>query len=105
MTDIQDSRVARKKQATNKNNSKKGSKKSIFKKIFLSLVTICFLAAIGVGILFYTWIKDAPKIEAKLLKDPISSKILDKDGNLYTEVGAQSRDFIAFKDIPKQMVN
>ena len=56
----------------------------------------------GVGTFAYL-VKDTPKLDPKLLKDPISSKVLDKDGELISEVGSENREYVNYKDIPKQV--
>ena len=56
----------------------------------------------GVGT-FAFLVKDTPKLDPKLLKDPISSKVLDKDGELISEVGSENREYVNYKDIPKQV--
>ncbi|MGG3469614.1 PBP1A family penicillin-binding protein [Neobacillus pocheonensis] len=91
-------------QATGKQNEKAKKKSGgIFKKIFLSLVVLGIVGILaGVGTFAYL-VKDAPKLDPKLLKDPIPSKVLDKDGKLITEVGAVKREYVNYKDIPKQM--
>lgn len=83
-------------------SQKKGKKKTggLFKRIFLILVTIGIIGIIAGGATFAYFISDAPKLDEKLLRDPVSSKIFYDDGKLLTEVGAE-RDFVAYEDIPK----
>ncbi|MCL6571624.1 MAG: PBP1A family penicillin-binding protein [Bacillus sp. (in: Bacteria)] len=94
-----------------KKNQPKGKPKtkkksgSLVKKIFLTLVVLGIVGLlVGVGT-FAFLVKDAPKLDPKLLKDPISSKILDKDDKLFTEVGAVNREYVNYKDIPKLVEN
>jgi penicillin-binding protein 1A len=84
---------------------KKGKKKTagLWKKVFLSLVIIGLIGAIAGGVTIAMIIKDTPKLDEELLKDPVSSKILDKDGKVITEVGAVNRDYVVYDDIPKLM--
>ncbi|MBU8916211.1 PBP1A family penicillin-binding protein [Neobacillus sp. 114] len=97
----------RKKQQSNdkarpKAKAKKGG---MAKKIFLSLIVLCFVGLLaGVGTFAYL-VKDTPKLDPKLLKDPIPSKILDKDGELISEAGSVNREYVTYKDIPKQVEN
>lgn len=46
------------------------------------------------------FISDAPKLDEKLLKDPVTSKILDENGKLLAEVGTENRDYVNYEDIP-----
>ncbi|WML40338.1 PBP1A family penicillin-binding protein [Neobacillus sp. OS1-2] len=97
----------RKKLQSNSKGKPKVKKKSggLFKKIFLSLVVLGIVGILaGVGTFAYL-VKDAPKLDPKLLKDPIPSKILDKDQKLITEVGAINREYVNYKDIPQVLEN
>ncbi len=46
------------------------------------------------------FISDAPKLDDKLLKDPVTSKILDENGKLLAEIGKENRDYVNYEDIP-----
>nr|WP_263325939.1 penicillin-binding protein 1A [Neobacillus sp. Marseille-Q6967] len=96
------SREERRKKLQSKGKQKSKKKpSSIVKKVFLSLLILGVIGILaGVGTFAY-FVKDAPKLDPKLLKDPISSKILDKDGELITEVGSVNREYVNYKDIPK----
>lgn len=96
------SREERRKQLTDKKNQKGKSKSGgLAKKIFLSLIALGIVGMLTGVATFAYLVKDVPKLDPKLLKDPISSKILDKDGNTIAEVGAENREYVAYKDIPK----
>ncbi len=106
MSDQYKTREERRKQlndAGKQNKQQKSQKKSLsmFKKILLSLVALGIVGMLAGVASFAYLVKDAPKLDPKLLKDPVSSKILDKDGNLIAEVGAANREYVAYKDIPK----
>lgn len=92
----------RKQQANSKQKGKKkGRGKVTIKRIFLTLVAIGIVGLLtGVGTFAYM-VKDAPELDEKLLKDPISSEIYDKDKKLITEIGAEKRDYVDYEDIPK----
>ena len=97
------SREERRKKLQQSKGKKQAKKKpsGIVKKIFLSLVALGIIGILaGVGTFAYL-VKDTPKLDPKLLKDPISSKIVDKDGELITEVGSVNREYVNYKDIPK----
>ncbi|WP_066061064.1 PBP1A family penicillin-binding protein [Neobacillus soli] len=106
MSEHYQSREERRKKLQSKGKPKTKKKSGgLFKKIFLGLVVLGIVGILaGVGTFAYL-VKDAPKLDPKLLKDPISSKILDKNEKLITEVGAVNREYVNYKDIPKQVEN
>lgn len=71
------------------------------KKLIGVLFVFFFIICIGVGILFLTYIQSAPPLDPKLLKDPISSKVYDMNGELIVELGQEKRTRITYQDIPK----
>ncbi len=83
MAEQYQSREERRKKLQAKGKQKAKKKPAgIVKKIFLILVALGIIGILtGVGT-FAFLVKDAPELDPKLLKDPISSKILDKDGEL-----------------------
>ncbi|MFD2445821.1 transglycosylase domain-containing protein [Bacillus sp. CGMCC 1.16607] len=103
MSEKYQSREDRRKKLSNQN--KKGKKKSagLWKKVFLSIVIIGLIGVIAGGVTVAMILKDTPKLDEKLLKDPVSSKILDKNGEVVTELGAVIRDYVEYDDIPKLM--
>jgi penicillin-binding protein 1A len=103
MSEQYKSREERRKQLNNAKTSQKGKKKSmgLAKKIFLSIIALGIIGMLAGVATFAFLVKDTPKLDPKLLKDPIASKVLDKDGELITQVGAANREFVAYKDIPK----
>lgn len=93
-------RGERRKQSESQKKGQKKPKKMI-KRIFLILVTIGMIGLLaGVGTFAY-YISDAPKLDESLLKDPIASKLYDKDKDLLAEVGLENRDFVNYEEIPK----
>lgn len=91
--------AAQEKRNANKKNIKKP--KSLMKKILLSIMIIGIVCLVGgIGTLAY-FISDAPKLDEKLLRDPIASKIKTVDGELIAELGKENRDYINFEDIPE----
>jgi penicillin-binding protein 1A len=97
------SREERRKKLQQSKGKQKTKKKpsGVVKKIFLSLVALGIVGILaGVGTFAYL-VKDTPKLDPKLLKDPISSKILDKNEELIAEVGSENREYVNYKDIPK----
>ncbi len=106
MSDQYQSREERRKKLQSKGNPKPKKKSGgLVKKIFLALVALGIIGILaGVGTFAYL-VKDAPVLDPKLLKDPIPSKILDKDDKLITEVGAVNREYVNYKDIPQVVEN
>lgn len=100
-------REERRRQQAAKNKKPKGKKanKGMFKKIFLTLIALGIIGMLTGIATFAFMIQDTPKLDESLLKDPISSKIYDKDKELVTEVGSQNRDYVAYEDIPKLVEN
>lgn len=97
-------RGERRKQAqAQKKSHKKSDKKpkTLLKRIFLTLVAIGIIfLLVGVGTFAY-YISDAPKLDEGLLKDPVASKIYDKDKTLLAELGRENRDYVNYEDIPE----
>ncbi|MGP7816029.1 PBP1A family penicillin-binding protein [Niallia sp. 01092] len=91
-----------KKKSTSKKN-KNG--KQIFKKIFLTLITIGIIGMIGGAITFGIMVKGAPKLDEATLKDSISSTFYDSEGKPIAKVGAVNRDYVDYKDIPDLVKN
>jgi penicillin-binding protein 1A len=105
------SRIERRRIQEQQKNASKGQKgkkqgKSVWKKIFficLTLGLVMILAGIGA----FAWIiKDAPKFDETLLKDPLSSEIYAADEKtLIAEVGKEKRDDITIDQIPDVLKN
>ena len=73
----------------------------MLKRIFLTLVTIGIIClVVGVGVSAY-YVSGAPKLDEKLLKDPVASTIYDKNKTVLAEVGKENRDYVNYEDIPK----
>ncbi|MDM5222224.1 PBP1A family penicillin-binding protein [Peribacillus sp. NJ11] len=103
MAEKYNTREERRKQSqTQKKGPKNGPKKptNMLKRIFLILVTIGIIGLVAGGAAMAYFISDAPKLDEKLLKDPVTSKILDENGKLLAEVGTENRDYVNYEDIP-----
>lgn len=85
------------------NKRKKGTKHSIWKKIFLSLVGLIALALVSGALLFFFYASQAPEVKRTDLVDAVPTQFLDKDGNLFKELGAnaQNRDLVDVEGIPQ----
>lgn len=101
MSEKYQSREARRKQLSDQKKKGKQKPAGLWKKVFLSIFIIGLIIGLAGGITVAMIIKDTPELDEALLKDPVSSKILDKDGNVIDEVGAVIRDYVVYEDIPK----
>ena len=105
MTDKTRSREERRKQLKNEKSKKTKKKSGWFKKIMLTLLFLIVAGLIaGIGLFAY-YVSSAPELDESLLKDPVSSKIYDSEGNLITEVGVENRDYVTFDEIPEVIVD
>ena len=106
MTDKTRSREERRKQLQNEKSKKTKKKKGgWFKKTMLAFLILIIAGLVGGIGLFAYYVSSAPELDEALLKDPVSSKIYDADGNLITEVGIENRDYVTFDEIPDTVVN
>src|SRR4051794_31575423 len=98
MSDNINSRTGRREKDKANRNNKKGSKPTgtinIIKKIFLVLVLIGFAGLLGGAGLFAYYASSAPALDEDLLKDPLSSEILDVHGNVFMKSGVEKREFV-----------
>lgn len=105
MAEKYQSREERRKQQSKPKNKGKKKASGTFKRIFLILIALGIAGMLlGAGA-FAFMVKDAPKLDEKLLKDPISSQIYDMENNFIVDVGSENRDYVAYEDIPKLVEN
>lgn len=84
-----------------KTKQKKKSGKSIFKRIVIAAGIFALLCLAGGAATFAYYAKSAPKLDKKLLSDPITSEVYDKNDKLFATLGgAENRDYIEFDQIP-----
>lgn len=82
------------------NGGKKPKKKRILLKLFLGLVLLGILGLLaGLG-LFWSYAKDAPKLEDDKLSATVSSKLYDANNEVFEELGAEKREIIKPTDVP-----
>ena len=76
MAEQYQSREERRKKLQSKGKNNKGKKKSggLVKKIFLTIIALGIIGMLAGVATFAYLVKDAPKLDPKLLKDPIASK-------------------------------
>ncbi|WAA13730.1 penicillin-binding protein 1A [Fervidibacillus halotolerans] len=94
-----------KRKASRKRKQPKKSVKQMMKRIFLTLLVLGFVMLVAGITTFAVMIQDAPEFDPEKLKDPVSSKIYDKDNQLITELGTEKRDLVTFDEIPKSLKN
>jgi penicillin-binding protein 1A len=84
--------------------AKKTSKKKpkgLFKKLLLTLLVICIIGMVSGAATFAYFISTAPKIDEGALKDPLSTVVKDRNGDVVVELGKENREFVPFEEIPK----
>ena len=105
MSDNINSRAARRKnveaERTRKKSKKPNNAKNIIKKVVLALVIIGFAGLLGGAGLFAFYASSAPDLDENLLKDPLSSELLDINGDVFMKSGIEKREFVPYADIPQ----
>jgi penicillin-binding protein 1A len=82
---------------------KKPKKKRILLKIFLGLVLLGIIGLLaGLG-LFWSYAKDAPKLDDEKLSATVSSKLYDINNEVFEELGAEKREMIKPTDVPQTL--
>jgi penicillin-binding protein 1A len=109
MAEDYQSRIERKKikeqQKRVSKQNKKPAKQFWRKSLYICLTIGIVMMLVGIGTFFWI-IKDAPKFDETLLKDPLSSKVYASDGKtVIAEVGTEKRDNISIKQIPDVLKN
>ena len=89
------------KQSTNNKKKQDNRAGAFIKKLFLLLLTLGIIGMIVGAVSFFILIKDAPPLDETLLKDPLSSKVYDMDGNKIAELGQEKRTYVSYDEIPK----
>lgn len=84
------------------NKKKRGG---IFRKIIVAILLLGIIGVIAGAATFFAMISDAPKIDDAMLKDPLSSKIYDKNGNKIAELGINRRTYANYDEIPESVKN
>lgn len=107
MSDQTKSRAARRQQLEAEKKRGKNKKKknggNIIKKVILGIVVLGIAMLIGGAGLFAFYASSAPDLDESLLKDPLTSHIADRNGNVFMKFGAENREFVPYDQIPEQM--
>lgn len=97
-------RSTNKKSTTNQRKKRKtGKRGSIWKKVLLSAAGLIALAFLAGAVVFFFYASQAPEVRRTDLVDAIPTQILDKDGTIVKELGAnaQNRDLVDVDGIPQ----
>ena len=108
MSDNINSRTERrKKQVTVKTERQKQPQrkfpKELWKKILLGIAALFLIVLVGGVSLFAYYASTAPDLDEELLKDPLTSNFLTKDGDIFMKFGAEKREFVPYDEIPDQL--
>ncbi|MGN7479227.1 transglycosylase domain-containing protein [Solibacillus silvestris] len=95
--------IKRERQLKNKSKKTKTSAGKWIKRIVLTIVLVGVLGLLSGAALFGYYVSKAPELDEELLKDPISSEFYDVNGELFATIGAETRQYVKYEDIPKQM--
>lgn len=82
---------------------RKTSKGSVFKKIFLGLLSLFLIVGIAASIFVFTIIKSGPKLDINKLEDSRSSEIFASNGDLIYELGEKKRETVEVEDTPQAL--
>ena len=76
-----------------------------FKRIVLTIVLLGVVGFASGAALFGYYVSKAPDLDEELLKDPVSSEFYDVNGELFATIGAETRQYVKYEDIPQQMID
>ncbi|PRY84161.1 transglycosylase domain-containing protein [Alkalibacterium olivapovliticus] len=99
------SRKDYKKKKTDKQPEKKGNAGKWIKRTILTLFTLVLVAVIAGGLLFVYYAASAPEMTEDDLLGTFSSELVDKDGEVFYTLGAESRNFANPDEFPEVMIN
>jgi penicillin-binding protein 1A len=97
------SRGQRRKELEKQKKSKKTSTAGWLKRIIVACFIIGLAGLLFGGGLFAFYASSAPELDEESLKDPISSEFYDINGEVFATIGSESRDYVNYEDIPKEM--
>ncbi|MFC0014648.1 MULTISPECIES: transglycosylase domain-containing protein [Allobacillus] len=86
-----------------KKQQNKKKKKFSWKKLFISLLIVGLLGTVVVVAVAISFISDAPSLDAEQLEDPLSTTIVDRNGEFVAELGAEKRRKITYEDLSPLM--
>ena len=103
MSEKANSRGQRRKELEKQKKSKKTSTSGWLKRIIVACFIIGLAGLLFGGGLFAFYASSAPELDEESLKDPISSEFYDINGDVFATIGSESRDYVNYEDIPKEM--
>src|SRR5690606_25339554 len=78
------------------------TKKGLAKRILTVLAIILLIMFIVGTVTVFAMLRGTPELNPELLKDPVSSTILDKDDEeIATMSGAENREVVSIQEIPE----
>ncbi|TFE03052.1 PBP1A family penicillin-binding protein [Jeotgalibacillus salarius] len=108
MADYKSREEKRNAQKASKKTSKKTTKKkkgSIFKKIIITVLIVGLAGLLFGGGLFAYYASQAPELNEEDFVDPITTEILDVNGDVFARIGAENREFVDYNEIPPLVEN
>lgn len=105
MSEQKSTRGQRRKQQQEQKKKQTKPAKLWLKRILIAVLAIGLVGLITGGSVYAYYASTAPDLDEELLKDPISPKLLDANGEEFATVGSESREYISYEEIPQQMEN
>lgn len=103
MSEQKSTRGQRRKQQLEQKKKQTKPAKTWLKRIMIAILAIGLVGLITGGSVYAYYASTAPDLDEELLKDPISPKLLDANGEEFATVGSESREYISYEEIPQQM--
>ncbi|MFB1080858.1 PBP1A family penicillin-binding protein [Jeotgalibacillus sp. JSM ZJ347] len=105
MADYKSREEKRNAQRNSKSKNKKKKKGSIFKKIFITVLIVGLAGLLFGGGLFAYYASQAPELNEEDFIDPITTELLDVNGDVFARIGAENREFVSYDEIPPKVEN
>jgi len=87
-------------QAITKKKVKKKPTRGLFKNVLLFFLILGIVGMVAGGTTFFVLAKDAPPLDESLLQSPLSSVVLDRNGEKIYEFGVEKRTYVSIDEIP-----
>ncbi|MHA6251131.1 transglycosylase domain-containing protein [Oceanobacillus sp. CAU 1775] len=94
-----------KKSRTARRNQKEKGKKPVWKLILISLLSVGLLLGIIVGGVGIYWIATAPDLDPEKLSIPLTTQLIDKNGEVFATPGVENREKVNFEDLPDVLID
>lgn len=86
-------------------NTKRKPKQNVFKKMMMSILMLSVFLIIAGIVTVFIMIKDAPELDEKMLKVPLSSTIITSDNEEITLDSGERRTAVEIQDVPPHVQN